>query len=695
MKQIENELRPELLASAALILFPGRVSSSRAQMVGSNLGQALVINGGETRRLLTGNEREFGRSTFNIKMPCDAEIIKVIPKFKGGVGQGVISQNPLDVVIYEDIDTGEIGALEIPRHSVRHQHFGFKYKSTPARSHLNKGSHIKKGTILADSPSIDENGNYRFGVNLETAFLSVPGVTEDGIIISRSAQKKMCSKGFETRSANCGHRCYPVNLYGTDDHYQPFPDIGQKIRPDGLLFALRDYDDLLGCVEMTPKALREPDLNYDTLIYAPGLNGTVVDVKVLRDNRFVNHSPTPVGMGEQMQRYLNAQLVFYEEILSVYNQLKRAKGQHLAITPEFHNLVVEALKMKPNPARNKVNMLYRLDPMDEWRIEITYEYDVIPDQGAKQTDLYGGKGVICEVWEDEDMPVDANGVRADIIIDGHSTVKRMNVSRMYEHYINATARELTREIRTIYQPTPECIEAVWNRLIGFYQVVSPEHYVLITGPEYNTGFDARREEVESVVRDGIYVWIPTDSKGDPIEMIKSLQTHYPIPISPVTYKGRSGRTVTTKDPVLIGAMYYIVLEKTGIECSGVASSNLNHFGIPSKLNKRSKFSLPRKPTPIRAQGESEVRLTASAIGGEPLADLLEMSNNPRTHKHVAEQIMRADKPTAISQILDREKLPKGGARMTEFVKHQLKCAGIEFFYESTEEPVPVIYEAQT
>jgi len=687
-----NELKPELLASGSLILYPGRVSSSRAQMAGSSFGQALVINGSQTRRLMTGNEREFGKSTFSIKMPCDAEIVKIIPKFMGGIGKGAIRDNPLDVVIYEDIKTHSLGAIEIPSFSMRHQHYGFKYKSKPLRGKLAKGVFVPKGTILADSPSIDDQGNYRFGLNVETAFMSIPGVIEDGIIISRSLQQKMVAKGFESRTANWGVTKYPLNLYGDENNYKPFPDIGQPIRPDGLLFALRDFDELLGAVEMTPRALMEPDYNYDQLIYAPGLNGKVVDVQVYRDYRHSNASPTPQGMETQANGYHQAQLSFYEQIVSVYEEQNRLRGKRLSITPEFHHLIVEALKLMPNRERNKINKLYKLDPLEEWRVEVTYEYDAVPVEGSKLTDLMGGKGVICGIWEDEDMPTDALGNRADAIMDGHSTVKRMNVARLYEQYINASARELSNQIKTVNPQNKSEVESAWNKLIRFYEIVSPEHYQLLVGPEYNTGYEARLEEIKSIIEDGVYIWAPTDSKVDPYQSMKDLKLEYPACFGPVTYKGRSGNWVTTKDPVLIGALYMIILEKTGVDCSGVASASLNHFGIPSKLNKRSKFSLPRKPTPIRAQGESETRLTASVVGGDLLADILEMSNNPRLHKHVIENIIRADKPTAIDHVIDRNKIPYGGSRATELVKHQLKCMGVEFYYQSTEETIPVIYE---
>lgn len=36
----------------------------------------------------------------------------------------------------------------------------------------------------------------------------------------------------------------------------------------------------------------------------------------------------------------------------------------------------------------------------------------------KLSDLMGGKGVICAVWPDENMPIDDHGNRAELVIDG-------------------------------------------------------------------------------------------------------------------------------------------------------------------------------------------------------------------------------------------------------------------------------------
>mgnify|MGYP006889693916 CR=1 FL=1 len=84
-----------------------------------------------------------------------------------------------------------------------------------------------------------------------------------------------------------------------------------------------------------------------------------------------------------------------------------------------------------------------------------------------------------------------------------------------------------------------------------------------------------------------------------------------------------------------------------------------------------------------------------AAGGEAIAELLERSNSPSTHKNVAENIMRAERPSNIDHVVDRSKVPPGGTRINELIKHQLQCMGVEFHYEDGTEGPPTIYPEES
>jgi hypothetical protein len=684
-----NELRPELLSTAGLNPWPGHDSSSRVQMfASSHISQALQIAGCTPRRTLTGVEREFGKFTFKVEMPCNATILKVIEKFPATIGRNSIKSNPLTIVVYEDVETKEVGILQLVRHNCYHQHFGFKYKYKPsAMSKIYVGANIAKGTVIADSPSVTDDGDYCYGVDTQVAFMSVPGVIEDGVIVSRSYIQKLKSKGFESRVASWGKKWYPLNLYGTDEEYRPFPEIGEKIRDDGLLFALRQYDDLLAPVEMTPAALREPDYTFDRLTYAvPG--STVTDITIRHDNRN-SPPPTPFGMEGQTERYLHAQSVFYDELVKVYNSLKRDRKEVPRITPEFQRYLFEALMDRPDQGKDKSIRMYQRVELDHWRVEVNFEYDVVPGIGFKLTDCHGGKGVICDVWDDADMPRDMMGNVAEIIMDAISTIKRMNLGRLYEQYINATSWYVSRRVREIMQTeTKETIQQAWDYLIGYYRICSPRMYEMLTGPSY---LSTQRYHVERVVAAGVYLYIPTDNPADSTEIIRQLLQFYPVPIGPIQYRGRSGNMRTTKENIIIGSLYIMLLEKTGVDWSGVSSAKLQHFGIPARLTNRDKNSSPGRNQPVRLLGEDEVRLFSATVGPDTTAELLEMSNNPVTHKHIVTNILHAEHPTNIENIVDRTVVPRGNSRPLVFIRHMLQCGGMEFVYKPAMDMPASIY----
>ena len=92
------------------------------------------------------------------------------------------------------------------------------------------------------------------------------------------------------------------------------------------------------------------------------------------------------------------------------------------------------------------------------------------------------------------MPYDANGVRAEMIIDGNATFSRMNLGRKYELFVNSASRDLVVELKrrlqvqgnehnlfTILQQIDIAIfDVAWNRLMRYYQILSPRQYRMMT-----------------------------------------------------------------------------------------------------------------------------------------------------------------------------------------------------------------------
>lgn len=695
-----NELFRDLMGVNGLNPWDGYDSSSRKQMFSSHIGQTLVIKGSSERRCQTGMEREYAKYTFSVKMPVDAEIIKVIERYPRTQSVDSINFNPETAVIYEDERTKEVGLLMLKGYCSHHSYFGFEYKNQPALSQLSAGGRVKAGTILQDSPSVTPDGGYKYGRECNMAFMSHPAVSEDGILISRDVLPHFSFKTYETRVAEWGEKRFPLNLYGDETTYKPFPDIGDYIREDGLLMALRSFDDNLAVVEQSVTALRKPDFIFDKLIYVAGAgdrekrSGRVVDIRVHHDSNSAQPT-TPTGMDTQALKYDRARRQFYSAILHEYHRLRKQRAGKLVLTPEFHRMVVEAISVVGDNKGSRLRKLYRQAPLDDWRVEFVVEYNVTPTVGFKLTDCHGGKGVVCHVAEPHEMPVDEAGNRADVVMDPNSTISRMNIGRLYEQYINAASRDVVKRLREIFQlePTdpqllaklkqakesnPALWEDAWSYLMGYYQIVSPKMFVWLTSDDY-TG--DRAQHLFHVLKEGIYLYLPPENDPEGPEMIRQLEKAYRPTYGPVSYIGNSGRRVTTINPVRIGSVYMILLEKTGDDWTAVSSGKLQHFGVLSQVTNADKFSQPTRNQAIRALGESEVRIYTSYAGPAITADILDRNNNPATHRQILESILHAEKPTDIANSVNRDLVPLGGSKPLQLVKHILEIQGIRFVYK--------------
>jgi DNA-directed RNA polymerase beta subunit len=673
-------------------------SPSRGNMFAGHFAQRIVIDGAEEKLFQTGVEREFGKHTFSIKMPVNATIIKILHRYPAGVDRNSLNFNPETIVIYEDYETKEIDYLSIPYYASFHQFFGFKYDiKHSATSLLRPEAYVPKDTIFADSPAVKDNSGYAYGVNLNVAFMSIPSVSEDGIMISKQALEKLKFKIYETRVVEFGSSQFPLNLYGTKDNYKPFPEINDLIREDGMLMMLRSYDNDLMPVEMSYKDVMEPDFIFDKGVYSRAGKGRIVDIKVVSNNS--QKKMLPPSMCEHIQKYENALVKFHQEVVETEQKLryerKRKYGEtKLKISPKFHNLVVESLAVagqKNKDIKQGLNLLYRKAPIDEYRIEFVIEYEMTPGIGFKLTDVHGGKGVIVKVVDQSDMPVDADGNIADIVTDSAATLSRMNIGRLYEHYYNGVSRDVRYQVlnilslpkhpgkvtfNAISRIDKDKFETAFAHLLCYYDIVSEEQYTSILA----LSEEDRIQHITDVVNGTIYTYYNINTQKDDVEIVKKLSTMFKTTYGPVTYRGNSGNMVTTVDNVRIAPLYIMLLDKIADDWSSVSSGKLQHFGVLSPTTKSEKFAYPFRNSPVRTIGETEARIYAGYCGRHAIAEMMDRSNNPATQRNVIWNLLTADKPSALPHVVDRQYIPLGGARPLQLVKHIAAAAGFKIVY---------------
>lgn len=692
MKRVTREIKYHYAGNAIIDPWFGATSAARGAMLLGQITQAPIIKGAEPRWFQTGAELRFGEHSFDVRIPEDSQILSVLRKYPTGMSADAIRHNPETTIFYEHYydEFKTVGVLRVPEYMSFHQTFGFKLeRNKEAWENIHPGAMVAKDTILSQSVGLSKDGHMCAGMNVQAAFFGHHATIEDGFLISDEILEEFAPRAYGTAIGSCGRKSFLLNAYGN----KPLPDIGERIRADGVVFAMRDLDDDLSPAEMTPRALREIDRTFDRVVI--GEPGAIVkDIKIWRDER-QNPSFTPTGMEKQLLKYYDALCTYYREVLKFYNSLKQKRKDRLRITDEFNQLVVEAMIYLPQAeGQRKLSRMYRLDPLDEWRIEITYESLKEPGGAYKITDFHGGKGVVCKTLPRSKMPRDEFGNVADVVIFGGSTMRRSNYGRIYEHGFGAAVRDLAQRIRieagferhgTITKAelnqNPKAndqafIEYAFNEFQELWWIIAP------TMHEIMKGHPNRREYIHEVMEQGFaYIFTPIDDTTHlPTAMNELINGKFCPNYSKVKFEGVTGREVTSKDKVLIGPLYMMLLEKIGDDWSSVSSVKVQQFGLPSKLNNSDRSSTPGRESAIRSFGESETRSYNCTVGPEATMELLDQTNNPLAHTSVVNAILTAGQPSNIERAVDREKIPFGNSRPVSLLGHMLQTRGIEFKY---------------
>lgn len=398
MGKITPELGPELMGIHALNSAAPYNAAARSVMFAGHFAQRPVILGGEPNLIQTGNEDEFGLYTFNVSMPEDGTIVKVIPRYHQGVGSDNINFSPETLVIYQSEETGEYEVFSIPYFTSFSQSFGFKYEVKPEADRIRPGARFAKDTVFADTPANVDGHNYTYAKNLNVCYMSHPNVGLDGYLINRDALKHFRTRVYEQRTVSFGSHDFPLNVNGTPDgEYKVFPEIGEFTREDGLLMATRRRDPFLSPALLSKKDVCYIDHTFDFKSYVrPGMIGRVVDVQVIASDN-VNQQ-LPPEMTEQLNRYSRALLRFHREIIAfeqrlIQQDLDRGGVGAPKLGKALRRLIVESKEMVNHPMKDSKQTLiklYKQEPIDAWRVTVTVEYTITPERGFKITCASGG-----------------------------------------------------------------------------------------------------------------------------------------------------------------------------------------------------------------------------------------------------------------------------------------------------------------
>lgn len=503
----------KFLAEELLIPNVNNCDNIRINMFTNHLPQSLVLEKPEFPNVFTSFEDQVGK--YSVAYKKSDRKWKVLKK---------IAKNSLNAC-YILIDKDKNIEIEFVRPSERiTERYGYKYKDTLVTKKA--GDIISKGEYLKESTTYDEDHHFCYGVNLRTLYLAFDNMTyEDAIVLSKSAAEKLSAFSPDEFDVTVNKNDILVNLYGDDNVYKPFPDIGEEVGKNRVCCSRRrlNYESVL--FDFNLKNIKKVNYDTDTLFYTYK-HSIVTDIDIFcnEDLDYLKKYP----YYDQIVRYIESTKKYYT---SVVNFLEKYMTDPKYTCSEDVKYYYTRYKELIDP-----KTLFRYDGSSFDNIVIRFRTlsrnPVVI--GSKLTGRYGNKGCVSMILPDEEMPVNEYGEHAEQVLNPLGVVGRENVAQLYEDELNFLADTCLRQTKEM-KTNDEKIEHIRK----YFEIVDPDNTLLVIDKFMKT---ATEEDKEDFMKDcyerGLYIkqlpFFDNISMEDMIELYKTFGYH---PYT-FTYKGQ-------------------------------------------------------------------------------------------------------------------------------------------------------------
>ena len=387
---------------------------------------------------------------------------------------------------------------------------------------VTKGQKVKAGKIIADGPSTDR-GELALGRNVLVAFMPWYGYNyEDAIVISEKLVKDDVFTSIHIQELELHVR---DTKRGMEEITREIPNVAEESLVDlderGIVrigARVKSGDILVG--KITPKGETElspeeklltaifgekaKDVKDSSLRVPPGMNGTVIDVKIfsrrIDDPLLEKEHGAKIGElrqqeREEIQRIVEARDEELTGLLTgqtvalclkkgtVEPLFEEGKKLNKTVLSEisFTEVDLSTLKVQNKSASERVRLVIdeaqgridRIREKTEEDIDKVFQPDELPpgvvqlvkvylaqkrkiSVGDKMAGRHGNKGIIARIAPEEDMPFLPDGTPVEIVLNPLGVPSRMNVGQILETHLGWAARVLGFEAKTpVFQGASE------------------------------------------------------------------------------------------------------------------------------------------------------------------------------------------------------------------------------------------------
>ena len=626
-------------------------SGSRALMFAVHAEHLMVPLNAEVPIIQTGFETEFGvHSSSYVKSKSNYTILYKISKFE-------FKDNHYYLIV-QDNDTGIYDVIERTPYKHNTESYGYLWDNTRLDS-LAPGGQIKKGSVIKTSTGFDSFGNKMNGVNLTTLYLSCAQNMEDSIILSESAADKLATALVKTTSITINDNDVLKNMYGDENVYKTFPDVGENTK-NGIFCSIRRLENENMLYSLSQARLRENMISDRDILF----DGIVADIDVYCNN--------PNALGDS---YYNQQLFYYyNQRIKFCHQIIDAVGP-LAMNGKLSYDLQKLYAIARDTIGGK--QYFKEKQFSNAIMEVTIVERLPMEPGDKMCDRYGGKGVVSQIRPDNMMPLLDNGVRVDVIKNQSTCINRENLGQLHElslsfigmrilDYFKMSTMSYCNMVSTIieFASMVDRNEAIslaesidvddeWNCKI-FMESVFDDDAIILSSPPFTTPVNLDRIA----------------------EIYKKFSWIKPYEVSmPQEDSNGNTRFIPARRKLVVGKIYNYRLKQYAEEKFSVTSmsaTNLKGLNTRSKANKIYEQKFTKTPIMFGAMESGDL----AHLGMQYVVmNLMLYSSSPQARR-LFEQLLIGD-PYNIDIKLDSD----SKNRNAEIINALLKTMGLKLVFE--------------
>lgn len=673
--QIEQNLpsREYTLGKGLLQPFNDTNSGSRKIMQGIQKEQSIQLCKAETPIIMTGYENKFAYLSSNyVRADTQYRVVDKIHKYS----------NKYYALLY-DAAHRRLHCIERVAYEYRTEIYGINIDNS-GLDKFNVGEVIPQGTTLVRSDSFDEEDNKTDGINLTTVYMALGLTTEDPIVISQSAANRFKSPLFNEIEIVINENDIPLNMYGDDNYYKAFPNIGEKIK-DSIVCAIRrerkDDEALYSQSKERLKTLMISDTTYIS-------DGEIVDIDIYCNN--------PDKLEDMYYQQLKE---YYEHNIEFSLNLYKAVDKFMEKHPDTKMTYdMQAIYRKCKDTANGIpyikdkvfnNIILRV---------ITRENKVLR-KGDKITDRYGGKGVISAILPDDQMPLyyrNGNWYAVDAIYNSSTIINRLNPGQSFETELTWIGAKLLEAIGVYWYPAKSedmrsgmsyssratVLNDAEQTVLQYLSLINMDYAMDFHRIIASTPIEMRIEEMDCLIENGNIPVVITPMKNEmTIDILRNIYNTFPWIKEEYVYinqKDSNGniRKIRTNRPLVVGKKYIYRLKQLAEEkfsAVSLASTNIRGENTKTKANKL--HISPIAKTPVRIGGMEASELMQLPECQFTVEALMMLSTAP-TARRMMKQLLIGD-PFDRNIVLDEN----ARSRNVEIANAYLKCLGLRLEFK--------------